>query len=84
MKQEKYNSCFKTGHYLNEHSELNEVSGFRNILPTTAVIPKDVVHISVEVLSSRITNAPPNTVTFAPKVGRDVRTRIKSPTCTKF
>jgi len=42
------------GHYLHQHSELNAVSEFRNILPTTAIIPKDVVHISVKMESSRI------------------------------
>jgi hypothetical protein len=61
------------GHYLYEHSELNAVSEFRNILSTTAIIPKDVVHISIKVESSRITNVPPNTVTFTFKVGWDVR-----------
>ena len=72
------------GHYLHEHRELNAVSEFRNILPATAIIPKDVVHISVKVECSRITNVPPNTVTFTFKVGGNVRTRIKSPKCAKF
>lgn len=72
------------GHYLPEHSELNAVSKFRNILPTTAIILKDVVHISVKVESSRITNVPPNTVTFTFKVGGNVTTRIKLPACAKF
>jgi len=68
------------GHYLHEHA----VSEFRNILPTTAIIPKDVVHISVKMESIRITNATPNTVTFTLKVGGNVRRRIKSPTFAKF
>jgi hypothetical protein len=40
------------GHYLHEHSELNAVSEFRNILLTTIIIPKGVTHISVKVESS--------------------------------